>query len=209
MNPSSLDQLLHPDARPEGAAQAARQGPAGQPGRGLRRGGVQRRRGREPGAEGRGGHPGAHRDQPRGHPRHARRPRHPDHARRHDQPRGGGRARHGPALRRRRRRHHRRLRRADAVGRRQDGARRRDHHARRRDRRGVHRHRADDRAADVRRFRHPDGVGRRGAPAEGARQRRDAAGCRDGARSSAPRASACAAPSTCSSTPRASARCGR
>ena len=71
-------------------------GPAGQPRRRIGRGGVHRRRGGEPGAEGRGDHPGAHRDQPRGHPRHARRPRHPDHARRHDQPRGGGGARHGP-----------------------------------------------------------------------------------------------------------------
>ncbi len=77
-----------------------------------------RRRGREPRAEGRGGDPGAHRDQPRGHPRHARRPRHPHHPRRHDQPRRGGGARHGPALRRRRRRHLGRLRRADALRRR-------------------------------------------------------------------------------------------
>ena len=107
VNPAALDQLLHPTLDPEGAAHAARQGPAGQPGRRQRRGGVHRRRGREPRRQGRGGDPGADRDQPRGHPRHARRARHPDHARRHDQPRRGGGARHGPALRRRRRRHRR------------------------------------------------------------------------------------------------------
>ena len=141
VNPSSLDQLLHPTLDPKAPRTVLGKGSAGQPGRGLRRRGVQRRRGREPRAEGRGGDPGAHRDQPRGHPRHERRPRHPDHARRHDQPRRRGGARHGPALRRRRRRHHGRLRRADAVQRRQDGERRRDHHPGRRGRRGVHRHR--------------------------------------------------------------------
>ena len=59
------------------------------------------------------GHPGARRDLARGHPRHARRRRHPDHARRHDLARGRGRARHGQALRLRRRRAARRLSRAD------------------------------------------------------------------------------------------------
>ena len=48
------------------------------------------------------GHPGARRDLARGHPRHARRRGHPDDARRHDLPCGGGRARHGQALRLRR-----------------------------------------------------------------------------------------------------------
>ena len=43
--------------------------------------------------------PGARRDQPRGHPRHACGRRHPDDARRHDQPRRRGGARHGQALR--------------------------------------------------------------------------------------------------------------
>ena len=41
---------------------------------------------------------------PGGHPRHARRARHRHRPRRHDQPRRRGRARHGPALRLRRRR---------------------------------------------------------------------------------------------------------
>ena len=54
------------------------------------------------------------RDQPRGHPRHARRARRPDRARRHDQPRRGDRPRPRPALRRRRRRAPPRPRRAHA-----------------------------------------------------------------------------------------------
>ena len=114
VNPVGARPAAAPDARPQGAAQAARQGPAGQPRRGLRRGGVLRRRGGGARGQGRGGHPGPHRDQPGGHPRHACRPGHPHHPRRHDQPRGGGRPRHGPALRRRRRRHHGGLRRAGA-----------------------------------------------------------------------------------------------
>ncbi len=48
-----------PDPRPEGRPHRARQGPAGEPRSGVRRRGVQRRRGREPGRQGRGGDPGA------------------------------------------------------------------------------------------------------------------------------------------------------
>ena len=54
-------------------------------------------------------------------------------------------------------------------------------------------------AGAVRRLRHADGLGRRGAHARRARQRRHAARCAARRASSAPRASACAAPSTCSS----------
>ena len=76
------------------------------PRRALRPGAIvfTRRRGRGPGRQGREGDPGPHRDQPRGHPRHACRRGHPDHPRRHDQPRRGRRPRHGAPLRRRRRR---------------------------------------------------------------------------------------------------------
>ena len=77
--------------------------PAGVAGRGVGRDRVRRRRGGGPEGPRPRGHPGAHRDQPRGHPRHARRCRHPHHARRHDQPRRGGRPRHGAAVRVRRR----------------------------------------------------------------------------------------------------------
>ena len=104
--------------------------------------------------QGRDGHPGAHRDQPRGHPRHARRPGHPHHARRHDQPRGRRRARHGPALRRRRRRAAHRLRRRGTMTVRDHGHQgRRAHHHRRRDRRGDARRGADDPAGAVGRLR--------------------------------------------------------
>ena len=118
---ASLDQLLHPTLDPKAprttcSRAACRPRRARPPARRLLR-----RRGRDARREGRGGDPGADRDQPRGHPRHACRQGHPDHARRHDQPRGGGGARHGPALRRRRGRHARRLRRADHLRRRQDG----------------------------------------------------------------------------------------
>ena len=107
-------------------------------------------------AEGRDSHSGPHRNQPRGHPRHARGQGHPDHARRHDQPRGGGRARHGPRLRRRapascgsttRAQHDR--------GQGHHRARRRHHHHRRLDRRGHAGRGADRPARAVRRFRRP------------------------------------------------------
>ena len=55
-------------------------------------------------------------------------------------------------------------------------------------------------AGAVGRVRDADGMGGRRAPHEGARQRRHAARRRARRASSAPRASACAAPSTCSST---------
>jgi pyruvate,orthophosphate dikinase len=85
---------------------------------------------------------------------------------------------------------------------------RRDHHHRRLEGRDPGRLAQDDRARADRRLRHPDGVGRRGAPHEGPRQRRDPARRRPPA-SSAPKASACAAPSTCSSTRPGSPPCAR
>ena len=60
--------------------------------------------------------------------------RHPHHARRHDQPRGGGGARHGPALRGRRLSRLDRSRARDAAGRRHAAAEGRHHHHRRLDR---------------------------------------------------------------------------
>ncbi len=59
------------------------------------------------------------------------------------------------------------------------------------------------------RVQHADGLGRRGAPHEGARQRRDPARRPDRARASARRASGSAAPSTCSSRASASSPCAR
>ncbi len=146
---------------------------------------------------------------PGGHSRHARRPGHPDGARRHDQPRGGGRARHGASLRLRCRLDlDRREGRRDA-GRRARGAGRRYRHHRRLDRRSDDGRGADRPARAGRRFRHPDGMGRRRAPPEGRApmpRPRSTPGSRA---TSAPRAWASAAPSTCSSMPRASPRCAR
>ena len=89
------------------------------------------------------------------------------------------------------------------------GARRRSDHAQRLDRRGDPRRGADDRADAVRRFRDADGMGRRPAHAQGPRQRRDRRPTPAPRAISAPRASACRAPSTCSSRPTASARSAR
>ncbi len=125
------------DHRSERRAQDHRHRPAGVARRGLRRDRVQLgRRGnaQEPGPQ---GHPGADRDLARGHPRHARRRRYSHHARRHDLARRGGRARHGQALRLRRRRAAGRLSRADRQRRRRDAQARRHRHHRRLDRAGA------------------------------------------------------------------------
>ena len=92
------------DHRSERRAQGAGHRLAGVAGRGLRRDRVlvgRRRDAEEPGTQ---GDLGARRDFAGRHSRHARRRRHFDHARRHDLARGGGRPRHGQALRLRRRR---------------------------------------------------------------------------------------------------------
>ena len=110
VDPASLDQLLHPTIDPAADPRRDRHRPAGLAGRGCRRDRVLVRRGREAAGRRPQGHPGAHRDQPRGHPRHARRRGHSHHPRRHDLPRRRRRARHGQALRVRLRLDPRRLR---------------------------------------------------------------------------------------------------
>ena len=70
--------------RPQREARADRHRPAGIAGRGERRDRVLRRRGRGAAAIGPQDDPGSRRDEPRGHPRHARRRGHRDDARRHD-----------------------------------------------------------------------------------------------------------------------------
>ena len=112
--PASLDQLLHPTIDPDAQRTGARHRPARLARRGRRRDRVRRRR-RRGGARGRAqGHPRAHRDRRRRTSTACTPPRHPDHPRRHDLARRRGGARHGQALRLRRRQHPRRLRRADA-----------------------------------------------------------------------------------------------
>ena len=165
------------DDRPEGQEGGAGQGPAGVAGRRLRSDRLLRRRGRELGQGGQEGHPDPHRDIAGGHRRHARRPGHPHHPRRHDQPRGGGRPRHGHAVRRRRRRSSHRLRGEDADRRQHRAERGRHHHHRRLQRPGAEGRGAEDPAGADRRLRQADGVGRRDPQAQGAGQRRDAARC--------------------------------
>ena len=162
------------DHRSESRAQRDRDRPAGFARRRLGRDRVLGRRSREPEGAGQEGDPGAGRDLAGRHSRHARRRRHPDHARRHDLACGGGRARHGQALRLRRRLAARRLCGADDVGCRQDLPQGRDRHHRRLDRPGARRPRADARAGALGRVRHADGMGRQRAQAEGARQCRHA-----------------------------------
>ncbi len=145
----------------------------------------------------------------RGYPRHARRGRHPDRARRHDQPRRRRRPRHGRAVR---------FGSGIASDRCQGGrdARRtahtqqgRRHHHRRRHGTGFHRHRAHAPAQPLGRLRRPHPVGRRGPPPFRARQRRHAEGCSPSPRVRSSRASAFAAPSTCSSRASAFLPCAR
>ena len=126
------------DHRSEGRAQGDRDRPAGLARRRVRRDRVLGRRGRDAEGAGQEGDPGAGRDLARGHPRHARRRGHPHHPRRHDLARRRGRARHGQALRLRRRLAARRLCGAArmTVGR-PDVQGRRRHHHRRLDRAGA------------------------------------------------------------------------
>ena len=149
------------DHRSQCRTQDHRHRPAGLAGRRLRRDRVFLRRGRNAQKPGPQGHPGARRDLAGRHSRHARRRRHFDHARRHDFARRRGRARHGQALRLRRRRAARRLPRADHDGRRRDDEERRYPHHRRLDRPGARRQGGDAGAGACRRIRHRDEMGRR------------------------------------------------
>ena len=113
-----------------------------------------------------------------------------------------------PCVCRRRRSAHR-LRGQHARGTQPYRARRRHDHDQRLDRRGHPWRSADDRAAIIGRFRDTDGLGRRSPHASGSApmpRPRSMPALRAG---SAPRESACRAPSTCSSRPTASARCAR
>ncbi len=210
IDPTQLDQLLHPTLDPDADRDRARQGPAGLARRRLRRDRLRRRRGGA--AEGARPHgdPRPRRDQPGGHPRHARRRRHPHHARRHDQPRGRGRARHGPALRGRRRGGHIDLERETLAGRAAcilhkgdvitiDGSTGQIINGR------VPMRQPELSADFATLMGWADGVRRM----RRARQRRHAGRRRARRAPSAPRASASAAPSTCSSRRAASSPCAR
>ena len=102
IDPGSLDQLLHPTLDPKADKRIIATGLPASPGAATGEIVFDSDEAEALKAAGQDRHPGAHRDQPRRHPRHACGRRHPHHARRHDQPRGGGGARHGQALRLRR-----------------------------------------------------------------------------------------------------------
>ncbi len=103
VEPGALDQLLHPTIDPKAERKVIASGLPASPGAATGEI-VFNSEDAEAQPQGRAQvHPGADRDLARGHPRHARRRGHPHHPRRHDQPRGRRRARHGQALRLRRR----------------------------------------------------------------------------------------------------------
>ena len=177
IDPGLARSVAASDHRSRRQARRDRDRPAGLAGRCLRRDRVLVRRGRQAAGRRPQGHSGADRDQPGRHSRHARRRRHPDHARRHDLARRGGRARHGQALRLRLRHHPRRLRPRHHEHRRAHLQDRRRHHHRRFAGPGAGRAHADDRAGNVRRIRHADGLGRFRPQARRSRQCRHARRC--------------------------------
>ena len=211
VDPALARPAAAPDHRPARAsARSSRRACRRRPGAAVRRDCVLARRSSAAQSRRQEGRPGARRDVAGGHPRHARSRRHPHHARRHDLARRRGRARHGQALRLRRRLAARRLCRADHDGRRRRRFKKGDYITVDGSTGQVLAGKVEMiEPAAVRRIRHPDRLGRQGAQAGRARQRRYAER-REASRSvSAPRASGSAAPSTCSSTRTASRRCAR
>ena len=209
VDPAALDQLLHPTIDPDAERKIIATGLPASPGAACGEivfSSEDAELAPEPGAQ---GDPGSRRDVARGHSRHARGRGHPHHPRRHDLACCSGGARHGQALRLRRRRAARRLPHADHDRRRHDAQKRRHAHDRWLDRAGAGRPGADARARTGRRVRYADEVGRCRAHAQGARQRRHAG--RRARRHQVRRRGhrACAAPSTCSSKRTVSARCAR
>jgi hypothetical protein len=178
VDPSALDQILHPTLDPD----APKEQIAGR--LAWRRDGrsrLHRRRSGEALGRGPRRHPRARGDEPRRHPRHACGARNSHRARRHDQPRGGRRARYGTPLRLRRRHDQDRRRQGDDDRRPAHHRARRDHHHRRRQRPGVQGPRANAPARAHRRLLDSDAMGRRNPHIEGAHQRRHAGRRGDGA----------------------------
>ena len=199
VQPAQLDQLLHPQFDPKADVQGHRQGPQRLARRGGRRRLLHRRRRRGARPGGGEGHPRPPRDQPRRPPRHDRRRGHPHVPGRARQPRRRRRPRHGQAGHLRRRGGQDRPQGQAVQGRRRCRQGRRHHlhlrhHRRDRPGRGAGGHPRADRA-----LRHRPRLRRPVPPPQGPHQRRHPGGLGPGPRRSAPRASACAAPSTCSS----------
>ncbi len=202
-----LDSVLHPQFGKQG--QGARQGPRRVARRRRRARLLHRRRGRGGVQEGRGRDPRPQRDEPRGRARHDGVEGHPHRPRRARQPRRRGRPRLGHPGRRRRRcgQDHRQA----VPGRRHGRQAGRLAVARRHHRRGDGRQARARRIQAARRVRDDPQVGRRDPQGQArcARQRRHRRGRSRTPGRWGPRASACAAPSTCSSLPTGSRSCAR
>ncbi len=155
------------------------------------------------GQEGRQGHPRPQGDQPRRRRRHARRPGHPHRHRRQDFPRGGRRPRLGQVLHRRLRSPRYRRRRPEMVKVGGKTSRQGDYVTLDGDdRRGLRRRAAPQEARAARGVQDPHGLVRRDPHASRSAPTPTPPTTPRTPSSWAPRASACAAPSTCSSTPR-------
>ena len=174
VDPLTLDQLLHPTIDPRAHRKVIATGLPASPG--AASGEIVFTSDEAAAAQNRWpqGHSGAGGNLAGRHPRHARGRRHSHHARRHDLACRGRRARHGQALRLRRRLDPRRLRSKNDDRRQPDLQAGRPHHRRRLHRPGARRQGRDDRAAAFRRIRHADRLGRQGAQARRARQCRHA-----------------------------------
>ena len=109
VDPAALDQLLHPTIDPNAERKVIATGLPASPGAAAGEIVFSADDAEKHEIAGQEGDPGAGRDLAGGHSRHARRRRHPHHPRRHDLACGGGRARHGQAVRVGRRRAARRL----------------------------------------------------------------------------------------------------
>ncbi len=172
VDPMALDQLLHPTLDPNAAKELIATGLGASPGAATGEVAFTAEEAEKLAGDGRDVIPGAHRDEPGGHPRHACGARHPHRARRHDEPRRRRRARHGPTLRLGRGHAQDRRRRWHDDGGAGDDQARRDRHHRRHDGRGLQGPRRDAPARAHRRFRDADGLGRFHPYTEGSRQRR-------------------------------------
>ena len=193
-----LDQVLHPQFA-GGDMQVIAKGLAASPGAAVGKAYFTADDAADAADRGEDGHPRAHRDQPRGRARHDGVEGHPHRPRRPGQPRRRGGPRLGHAGRRGRRGHHDR---GQPVHRgRRRGARGRRHLPRRLHRRGRARRGAAGGGRAARRVRHDPRAG----PTRSARASWPCGPTPTTAPtpptpgSSAPRASGCAAPSTCSS----------
>ena len=194
------------------------------PRRGERQGRVQRRRGAGVGRPRRARDPRPSRDHARRLPRHDRVAGHPDERGRHELARRGRRSRRGHPGGVRSGRDQARCGREDVLGRRHHGRRGRGHHDRRLHREGLRRRgarqgirapggavgrRRGARAEDLEGVRGVDGGGRSGPAPPRPRRTPTRPTSRRTRANAAPKASASAAPSTCSWAPSGSRPCSR